>query len=249
MNFNLTKDQFSNLIRVLSILQDECNDCDIRGGVIRQFNNAINSIFHIDLSNFVQTSNIPMSLLKQKIEMFKNFSGEEEVKVNVSEETEGGNFIIAGKYSSLRMNFPPLEYLDNKFMDEEDFAKKIVNVKEDNLILSVDINKAVCNTIKGISKVFNSESIKLVFNGKKAGLVSQSAGKDNFVKFITNLDVSKEIPKSVGNLYIALFTIDHDDDISLDVHLLDDGLVVAKSSSKVGDIKVNVFARANLLRL
>jgi hypothetical protein len=249
MNFSLTKDQFSNLIRVLSILQDECNDCDIRNGVVRQFNNAINSIFHIELSNFIQTSNIPMSLLKQKIEMFKNFSDEEEIKFNVSEEVEGGHFIIAGKHSSLRMDFPKLEYLDNKFMDEEDFARKIADLKEDNLILSSDINKGICNKIKGISKVFNSEAVKLVFNGKKAGLVSQSAGKDNFIKFITNLDISKDIPKSVGNLYIALFTIDHDDDISLSVHLLNDDLIVAKSSAKVGDIEVDVFARANLLRL
>lgn len=249
MNFSLTKDQYSNLLRVLSILQDECNDCDIRNGIIRQFNNAINSIFHIDLSKFIQSSNIPISVLKQKIEMFKNFSGEDEIKFSVTEEIKDGYFSIVGNYSSLKMNFPKLEYLDNKFMDEDSFSKKIVNLKDDNLILSVDINKYVCNMIKGISKVFNSESVKLVFNKNKAGIVSQSAGKDNFVKFISNLSVSKEVPKSVGNLYIALFTIDHDDDISLDIHLLDNDLVVAKSSSKVGEIEVDIFARAHLLRV
>jgi hypothetical protein len=102
--------------------------------------------------------------------------------------------------------------------------------------------------IKGISKVFSSESVRLVFNGDKSGIVSQSAGGDNFVKFISNLEVIKEVPKSFINIYSSLFTIDHDDGVSLKVYSNDLNLFVIKSSSKVGDINIDIFARDRLTR-
>ena len=247
MKFTLQKDQFSSLLKIFSIIQDECNDCDIRNGIIRQFNNSINSIFQVNLSSILNDSTIPISLLKQKIEMFKNFTGEDEITINVSNEGDA-YFSIIGKFSSLRIVFPKLEYLDNKFISEEDFSNKISNLSEENLILSAEINKSVCNMIKGISKVFSSESVRLVFNGDKSGIVSQSAGGDNFVKFISNLEVIKEVPKSFINIYSSLFTIDHDDGVSLKVYSNDLNLFVIKSSSKVGDINIDIFARDRLTR-
>ena len=62
---NIDKDQFAEILRCLSLLKDECNDVDIRGGMIRQRSNEKISVFEIDLSPIISDIDLAITDLKR----------------------------------------------------------------------------------------------------------------------------------------------------------------------------------------
>ena len=111
---NLDSEQFDEFLRCLSLLKDICNDADIREGVVRQRTNDNSSIFEVDMRSLIQDIDLPISNLKQKLDLFKIFSEQEEVAVSIEE----GSFLLSDQYSVLRFISPKLDFMDNKFMTE-----------------------------------------------------------------------------------------------------------------------------------
>ena len=94
---------------------------DIRGGFIRQRTNGNVSIFEIDITPIVGDINIAIIDLKNKLDLLKMFQGQE-VTIEITESTPGdpGNFVFSDQFSSLRVVLPSPDFVDNKFMREEE---------------------------------------------------------------------------------------------------------------------------------
>ena len=116
---NLDATKYDEFLRVLLILKDICNDVDIREGFIRQRTNDSATVFEIDLTSIISNMNLPISELKNKLDIFKCFSGEE-----VSISTTDDCFIIADQYSMLKIKNPILEFMDNNATLFEKRVKK-----------------------------------------------------------------------------------------------------------------------------
>jgi hypothetical protein len=237
---NLDYTKYDELLRVLLILKDICNDVDIREGVIRQRTNDSATVFEIDLSSILSNINLPISELKNKLDIFKCFSGEE-----VSITSTDDSFIIADQYSMLKIKNPILEFMDNKFITQDELSRVISPAQED-LILSTQITKKISDRMRIVASSFHVNSVQTIFEGETASISCATQSKDNFAKFINNIISNKELNHS-ANLVITPFIIDHDGDINFEMFDSGNNVVINSFSTTIGSITLNLYTRASMV--
>lgn len=239
---NLDSTKYDELLRVLFVLKDICNDVDIREGFIRQRSNDNTTVFEIDLSSIISNMNLPITELKTKLDIFKCFSGQE-----VSIITENDSFIISDEHSMLKIKNPILDFLDNKFTTKEELDRVIVTNPED-LILSTNITKKISDRMKVISSSFHVNSLQTIFIGENASISTSNQSKDNFAKFISDIPLNRELNHSV-NLVITPFIIDHDGDINMEIFDGGNSVVNNAFSTTIGSIDLKLYTRASMVEV
>lgn len=239
---NLDATKYDELLRCLLILKDICNDVDIRDGFIRQRTNDSATVFEVDLTSIIGTMNLPISLLKEKLDIFKCFSGQE-----VSIIAEDKHFVISDQYSLLKIKYPLLEYLDNKYISPEELSRVIVTNPED-MILSTQISKTISDRMRVITSSFHVNSVQTVFEGNVANICTSNQSRDNFANFVQNIVSNKELNHS-ANLVITPFIIDHDGDITFEMFDTGGNVVINTFSTTVGSVNINLYGRATMLVL
>lgn len=242
LQVNLDSNKFDELLRVLFILKDICNDVDIRNGVIRQRTNDSSTVFEMDLTSIISTMNLPITELKTKLDIFKSFSGQE-----VSISAFSDYFTISDQYSMLKIKNPSLEFLDNKFISSEELSRVIIT-NNDDLLLSTNISKKISDRMRVISSSFHVNSLQIIFEGEKASISTSNQSKDNFVKFVSDIVSNKELNHSV-NLVITPFIIDHDGDINVEIFDSGNNIVTNSFSTSIGDITINLFTRGSMVEM
>lgn len=237
---SLDETKYDELLRVLFILKDVCNDVDIRNGIIRQRNNDSSTIFEIDLTSILNNMSLPITELKTKLDIFKCFAGQE---VTIS--TDNNNFVISDEYSVLKIKNPLLEFLDNKFISKEELDRVIV-INEEDMILSTNITKKISERMRIISSSFHVNSLQVIFEGDMASISSSNQSKDNFAKFVSNIVTNRELNHSV-NIVITPFIIDHDGDIDMKIYDTTNNIVINSFSTNIGSICTNLYTRASMV--
>jgi hypothetical protein len=233
----------------LTNLKDVCNDVDIRGGFIRQRTNGNVSIFEIDLNQIVGDMNIAIIDLKQKLDLLKTFQGQD-VTVEISEASPGdpGSFTFSDQYSSLRVVLPTPEFVDNKFMGEEEL-RSIFNSEEEDLIFEHSIPQLITERISVVTTSFNVKSIRVDFLGETAEISSATQSKDQLAKFVSGLETNIEIENASAYISVIPFSIDHDTDIEFKMYKdPNQDVTLNNFSTQLGDIDINVYTRASIIR-
>ncbi len=238
VNLDVTK--YDELLRVLFILKDICNDVDIRDGFIRQRTNDSATVFEVDLTDIISGMNLPISELKNKLDIFKCFSGQE-----VSITTTEDSFIISDQYSVLKIKNPILDFMDNKYISQEELNRVIVT-NQDDLILSTQISKKISDRMRVISSSFHINSVQATINNDSASISCSTQSKDNFAEFVKDIVSNKELNHS-ANLVITPFIIDHDGDINFEMYDSGNNVVINSFSTTVGSINVNLYTRASMV--
>jgi hypothetical protein len=245
---SLNSDQYNDFLRCLTILKDICNDVDIQKGIIRQRIDAKTAIFQFDLTPIISDTTIPISNLKKKLDLFKSFIGQE-VQITVQEKTEQeeGYYTLADQYSAIKFLFPHMEFMDNKYMMEDEL-NVIFTVSEDDLVLESQMQQIITERIKIITSNFNIHAIQVVFNGETAGVYATTQSKDQIAKIIENIHTNVIIENSIVNLPTAIFGIEHDTPVSLKIYKDSaQPVTLNKLETKLGDIDINIFSRANII--
>lgn len=237
---NLDTTKYDEFLRVLLILKDICNDVDIREGFIRQRTNDNATVFEIDLTSIISNMNLPISELKNKLDVFKCFSGGE-----VSISTLDDCFTIADQYSMLKIKNPILEFMDNKFISQEELSR-VISPNQDDLILSTQISKKISDRMRIIASSFHINSVQTIFNGETASISCSTQSKDNFAKFLNDIVSNKELNHS-ANLVITPFVIDHDGDINFEMFDSGNNVVVNCFSTTIGSVNLNLYTRASMV--
>jgi len=237
---NLDSAKYDEFLRVLLILKDICNDVDIRDGFIRQRTNDSATVFEIDLTSLISNISLPISELKNKLDIFKCFTGEE-----VSIATTDDSFIVSDQYSMIKIKNPILEFFDNKFIGQEELARVITPNQED-LIISTQISKKISDRMRVISSSFHINSVQTIFNGELASISCATQSKDNFAKFVNDIVSNKELNHST-NLVITPFIIDHDGDITFEMFDSGNNVVVNTFTTTIGSINLNLYTRASMV--
>ena len=194
---SLEAEHYNDFLRCLTNLKEVCNDVDIRGGIIRQRTNGNTSIFEIDITSLVDDISIAITDIKQKLELLKAFQGQD-VNIDI-EDGPGAYFVFSDQFSSIRIVSPTPEFVDNKFMSEEEL-ESIFNASEDDLILEHDIPQLITDRVSTITQNFNVESIKVLFEGGTASILAATQAKDQIAKFVSGIETNVEIENHASNL-------------------------------------------------
>lgn len=245
----LEAEQYNDFIRCLTNLKDVCNDVDIRNGIIRQRTNGNISIFEIDISTIVQDASFAVIDLKQKLDLLKTFQGQD-VNIEIVESTPGdpGTFTFSDQFSSLRIVLPTPEFVDNKFMSEEEL-RSIFNSSEEDLIFEYDIPQLITDRVSVITTSFNVKSLRVDFNGETANITSATQSKDQLATFVSNLETNFEIEEASAYISVIPFSIDHDTDIEFKMYKdPNQDVTLNNFATQLGDIDINIFTRASIIR-
>lgn len=238
-NVSLESNKFGELLRCLSLLKDICNDVDIRNGIIRQRTTDHSSIFEINLQSLIGSVDIPLVILKQKLDLLKTFT-DHEVIINISDSA----VTFSDEYSSLKLSSPKLDYMDNKFITESELSNVLI-IDEENLLLSANIQKYISDRIRVITQVFNVRNVSVDFNGDIATLSSKTNSKDQSAKFMSGISVEKKFEaETCTNVVVDPFIIDCDSDIQFKMYMSTDNVCFSKFSTFISDVDINIYTRS-----
>lgn len=244
----LETEHFNDFVRCLTNLKDICNDVDIRNGIIRQRTNGNVSIFEIDITEIVGDMSITIIDLKNKLDLFKTFQGQE-VNVEINEGVPGsnGNFIFSDEHSSWKIVMPTPEFVDNKFMSEEEL-RSIFNLTEEDLMFEYEIPQLITDRISVFATNFNVKTICVGFDGDRAEVSATTQSKDQSAKFVSNIESNIEIENSSAYVSIIPFAVDHDTDIEFKMYK-DPQQDVALNHfyTQLGEIDMNIYTRASII--
>jgi hypothetical protein len=237
---SLSGEKYDEFIRCISLVREECNDLDIRNGMLRQRTNDISAVFELDLTPLIPGLDLPLTNIKQKIDLLKCFS-EREVEITVNER----DFSFTDEYSTLRFDTPNLEFMDNKFMPDEEMDS-IFSVDESELILTCSIEKVISERMKIITAGFNVNNIQVAFNGTNASITTRSQSKDQHAKLVSGIISEREM-NAVTNIVAIPFIIDHDGDMNFTMYNIQENVCMNLISTSISDIDINVYCRSNLV--
>ncbi len=245
---SLETEHYNDFIRCLTNLKDVCNDVDIRNGIIRQRTNGNVSIFEIDITGIVGDMTITIIDLRNKLDLLKTFQGQE-VMVEINEGTPGSNgfFTFSDQYSSLQIVMPTPEFVDNKFMSQEELHS-IFNLTEEDLIFEYEVPQLITDRIAVVATNFNVKTIRVGFNGEDVEISASTQSKDQRAKFVQGIESNVVIENSSAYVSVIPFSIDHDSDIEFKMYK-DPNQSVALNHffTQLGEIDMNIYTRASII--
>lgn len=198
-------------------------------------------MFEIDLTPLIGAMSIPICNLKQKIDLFKCFVGQEVIINN-----DGSSYRFSDRFSSLRFLLPHLELLDNKYMTEEDLSQSISMLPE-HLLIKTSISKIISDRIRVVSKGFNTNSLMISMNEGIAAISSTTQSKEQAARFVNDI-VTEQVINCKTNVSVTPFIIDHDGDIYLQVFENDNNKALNEFKTTISDVNINIYCRSHLLR-
>lgn len=245
---SLSAENYEDFIRCLTNVKDVCNDVDIQNGIIRQRTNGNVSIFEIDITSLVENMSITIIDLKNKLDLLKMFQGQE-VTIEVNEGVPGslGNFTFSDEFSSLQIVMPTPEFVDNKYMSEEEL-RSIFNLMEENLIFEYEIPQLITDRISTIATSFGVKTIRVGFDGDQADISATTQSKDQLAKLVTEIESNIEIENSSAYVSVIPFSIDHDTATKFKMYK-DPNQDVALNHfyTELGQIEMNIYTRASII--
>lgn len=245
-NLSLNAEQYNDFLRCLTNLKEECNDIDIKGGIIRERSNDKTSIFQVDLNPILTDVNMSISDIKKKLDLLKIFAGQE-VNLEINNE-KNGYFILSDQHSSLKFMSPAYQFIDNKFMTEEELTA-IFNLDEDNLILEHSLDTMMTERIRIITQSFNIKAIQVDFDGEQAIIKAGTQAKDQFAKFVEGITTNVVLDKCSANLGTIPFGIDHDEDVEFKMYKdPNQDISLNTFTTDVGDCELVIFTRSSLIQ-
>ena len=238
---SLNSEQFEQFLRGISILKDICNDIDIRDGIVRQRTNDNSSIFEIDMTDLISDVSIPLFTLKTKIDLLKVFYGNE---VNIK--IDDTHFSFSDDTSELSFQKPDLDYLDNKFMPQEELDN-IFQLSEEQVMLSVELSERITDRMRVITQTLNTPAIRVVFNGEHALIETTTSSRDQAATFLKDLVVDIQLENASSLLTTIPFIIDHDGDVEFKMYQTSETVSSNTFETSMDDIKIMVYSRSNIL--
>lgn len=245
---NLDAEQYETFLKCLGNLRDICNDVDIQGGIIRQRTLDKSTVFEFDLSSLIEDINLGISDLKNKLDMLKIFLGQEvEILINEGTEQDRGFFIFSDQYSSLKIQSPILDYMDNKFMDVDQLSH-IYSLSDEDLLIECDISKMISDRVKVITQGLNATAIQIIFNGENASMCATTLARDQHAKFLNDIVTNMTFENSFANLSLVSFSIEHDTEINFKMYINESrDISINTFKTTLGDIDINMYSRSSII--
>jgi len=240
---------YNDLLRCLLNLKEICNDVDIRQGVIRQRSNDLTAVFEIDVQPILNDSNLPIANLKKKLDLLRTFAGQAvSIKIVEADTESESYYVISDPQSSIKINFPSLDFLDNKYMTEEE-RDNIFDLDEGNLMLQTNLSGVLTERINVITTNFNTPAIRVKFEGDEASITAATQSKDQEAKFVNGIDTNVNFDgKYFSNLSVIPFSIEHSEDLEFKMYKdQNQNISLNKIKTQLGPAEINIFSRSTIV--
>lgn len=240
----LNSESYNDFIRCVSNLIGVCGDIDIRGGILRQRSDDNTIVIEMDLRSILSDVDLSISDIKFKIELLKTFQGQD-VTLKLNE----NSIQFSDQFSLLKFLNPAMEYMHNKFMSDEE-KDKVFFVGEEDMIFEQDLSSLITERIKTTVKSFNVLSIQVDMDGDQASVCASTAARDQFAKFVTDIEMNMEFEKCTANLSIIPFSIDHDTDVAFKFFKSPqaDSVSYSSFSTTLGDVDITIYSRTAIVK-
>jgi len=236
----LDSKKFEEFIRVLSIFKDLANDVDINEGIIRQKSNNTTMLFDINLAHLIGNMNLPITNIKQKLDLFKSFMGQD-----VTIESIDKTFSFTDKYSSFIFKKPHSEFLNNKFLDLNMF-NSLISINIDDRILETTLSKIITDRIRISSQVFNKDSITISFTDSIASIMMVSGSKDQKASFISDIPIDVDLTGKTMSIQVHPMAIDHDGPIIFNLYMDNEPRTLGEFNTSIIDTNIRIYYRSRI---
>lgn len=242
----LSKEEFQSFLDCMANLKEECNDIDIQNGILRQRSNDRTTIFQFDFNPILPEANLTISDIKRKFDLLKMFSGND-VTFDIDPE-EGGFFTIHDDYSEIQFKTPSYQFIDNKFMSDEELAS-IFNLEDNELIFELDLTKIITDRIKIITQNFNVNVIQVVFNDQTVDIKAQTQARDLNAKLVEGAASNVILENCNANLGVIPFCIECDNNIEFKMYKVEDQDIVLNTfTTAIDDVDLTIYTRSQLIQ-
>lgn len=242
---SLSSNEYNDFLRCLSNLREVCNDVDIQGGFIRQRSTDKTSVFEIDLSSILGDTSFTLTALKKKFDLLKSFSGQD-VTIETSDEKK--NYIFSDNFSSLKIESPIANYVDNKYMSAEEIDC-MFNIQDDELILEHDLSGIITDRIRITTSNFDSNAIRVQLEGEHASIKTSTQSKDQFATFVSDIPTNMILEDSSVFISKIPFGIDHDTDVKLKMFRDPNKNDIASTVfiTTLGSFDIKIYTRSTII--
>lgn len=238
-SITLDVNKYYSFLRLLTMLKDICKDVDIRDGVLRQKSSDGFIILEIDLRYLINDLSIPLAVLSKKIDLLKTFQGQEVVI-----ETTDKIIKISDSLSSFEFRRPSVNYIDNKFIPEDEL-RNIINIADEDLIMVTPISKTISDRIKVTSKVFEHNSIIIDFSNNIGNISMDKGSKDQNADFVKDISLDHNISGQTV-LITTPFILDHDGEIIFKIFTINEKQALSEFKMVLDDINITIYHRSIL---
>ena len=246
----LTKDNFIKFSNVLGIIQDICNDCDIKEGKIRCRTNDHKNMILMDLSALVGARNIAFSGLKNKLTLLSTFSlvAEGTTNTDVLIEANDSNFEFSDSLSKLIVRRPIASYLENIYLTDEEFStiNESIN-REDAVLFNVTINSMEKKRIAKLCDAFCSNTVTFEFCGNTAYYTTQTSSKDNVSKTAQSINLLKTLENKKTLINNLSFVLDTPSNLEITCYQIGTEYCMFKCNLNYYGIPVTIYTKSKIV--
>jgi hypothetical protein len=140
---------------------------------------------------------------------------------------------------------PRLDFMDNKYISEEEFSR-IFTLRDDDLLLDYEIQNTISERMKIIAQGFNIVSFQVLFEGDFSSIIATTTSKDQSAKIVNGIPVNQTL-NCFSNLVVTPFVIDHDQNMNLKMYNVQETVCVNKFSAAIGNVNISIFSRSQLI--
>lgn len=248
---SLDKDKFTELTSSLGLIQNICGDCEINHGHIRCKTDDHRNLIMMDLTNILGEKNIAFSGLKNKLALLSTFTlvpdlnGTENCILIQANES---NFEFSDNMSELIVRRPVSQYLNNVFINDEDF-QAISNsiIREDAVLFRASISSIEKKRMAKLCDAFCTNSVIFQFDGDTCSYYVQTTSKDNVSKTAQVIPLNSTIQGKKIDFNNLAFMLDTPSNLNITCYSIDNSYCMLKSEIDYYTIPITILTKTRIV--
>lgn len=250
MNYTLTLDRekFTKLINIIKLFENDCTDCDIQNGKIRQRTNDRQLVINVDASSILTNYDFSLSDIKNKSQLLKAYELDDNIQLenkNIIIESNDSNYEITDPLSKLVLRKPSGTHIDNKYIADDEFAK-MVECKEESLLFSTVISNYLKRRFSNISTLFNNDLIRCDVLDLTAKIFIVSGDKQNNCDVQQTIQLNKSMKHGNFAMLTVPFVLDIASDIKISCYLIGETSILCKYEQTYFGVPITLYQRSKL---
>jgi hypothetical protein len=245
-SLNVTRDDFSKLLILLKVFENQCNDCDIREGLLRCRTVDRQAVISMNLSSILEQNPLQFTLIKNKIGLLKSFELDDNIEVedkNIIIESNESNYEIKDPFSKMIFRKPLEKYIDNKYISDAEF-NSMIQCNEEDLVFTHKFTHYLKKRISSITLGFQSDMIKCQIIDGKGYLSAETRNHDDSTKLgvIDTLN-DPDISDCEFVMISMPFLLDVISELKLDVYKTNSGTFMCKFHQNFYGVDIDVYTQ------
>lgn len=243
----VSRDDFSKLLSLLKIFENVCTDCDIKGGRFRCRSNDRHFVIDMDLSSILEQNNLSLSMIKSKVSILKTFEIDDSVQIedkNMIIECNDSNYEVADAFSRVIFRKPIQKYIDNQFVDDEEFSR-LIRIQEENLMFSHTIINYLKKRISQLCQEFEND-IECRMVGLETEIKTSTKNHESSSRVVSGITMNRDIGNKHFTANPLAFMLDISSDLIFNCYHVTGDVFVCKFEQSFYGVPITLFLQVKV---